>query len=276
MAGVCASVFAVMVLACSAVKAADLIYGVDTAGNLLDFSSASPGNLIDASAIQGLQINEQIRGIDIINGTLYGLGSFSDLYTLNTGALFGHATLVSTFTPELNGINFAFNSGPSLLYVASDNGQNLSLTTAGVATAGPTLSYAAGDVNAGAQGALDSMAYNYANGVFYGFDGKNSSYVSYNPVTGVLHTIATGVNVAARSGLDISPSTGIEYLATVPSGGSASSLYTVNIGTGAETLVGVIGDPNPLQTIAVVPEPGSASLLAFGVLVMLMRLRRSK
>jgi hypothetical protein len=272
-AGVCASVLAVMLLAVAPVTAADLVYGVDSQDNLLTFMSSTPGTLLTGSAISGLQSGEQIRGIDFVNGNLYGLGSFSDLYALNVTT--AHATLLNTFTPALNGINYGFNSGPSQLYVATDIGQNLTLTTAGVATAGPSLSYAPGDVNFGQQGSLDALAYNYSSGTFYGIDGHNHAYVSYNPVTGSMHTIATGVIVADITGLDISPSTGIEYMATVPNGGTSSSLYSVDLLTGTENLIGAIGDSNPVLAIAVVPEPGSVALLAVGGLLFGL-LRRKK
>ena len=119
--------------------------------------------MLSAHNISGLLGNEQLRGIDWVAGTLYGLGDGSHLYTINPNT--AAATLVGSFSPILNGIDFGFNAGPSQLYVSSDLGQNLTInpgTT--VATAGPN--YAAGS-------SLDGIAYDYVSGIFYGSSGSS-------------------------------------------------------------------------------------------------------
>jgi hypothetical protein len=68
------------------------------------------------------------------------------------------------------------------------------------------------------------------------------------------------------------------YLAEGPPGTpSASSLYTVDINTGAATLIGPMG-VNSISGLAVlVPEPASATLiLAAGTLALTRRSRRRK
>src|ERR1700690_1681616 len=106
---------------------AELVYGVsDQLDQLVSFNSASPGTLLSAVSITGMQSGEQMRGIDWISGTLYGLGDQSHLYTINPAT--GAATQVgAAFSPVLNGIDFGFNAGTSQLYVSSDLGQNLTL-----------------------------------------------------------------------------------------------------------------------------------------------------
>ena len=89
-----------------------MVYGVsDQLNELLTFDSASPQNGLSARAITGVQSGDQIRGIDWINGTLYGLGNESYLYTINPNT--GAATQVGAgqFSPLLNGTDFGFNQG---------------------------------------------------------------------------------------------------------------------------------------------------------------------
>src|SRR5580698_4420307 len=150
---------ALVALTSSSANAQEYIFGVSDELNLLvEFSSATPGTLKSAISMTGLAPGEQIRAIDWISTTLYGLGSKGHLYTINTTT--GAVTPVGpAFSPVLNGVNFGMGlagssfSGP--LYVASDFGQNLSVNpTTGVATPGPSYTGAA----------LDSISYDHING----------------------------------------------------------------------------------------------------------------
>ena len=159
---------------------AELVYGVsDQLGQLVSFDSASPGTLLSANSIIGTQSGEQIRGIDWISGTLYGLGSQSHLYTINPTT--GAATQVgAAFSPVLNGIDFGFNAGTSQLYVASDLGQNLTINpVTGVATAGVNYTGAS----------IDAMTYDYFSTSFYGISASTHDLYGMNPVTGATSLI---------------------------------------------------------------------------------------
>ena len=92
----------------------------DQLNQLVTFDSASPGTLLSAHNISGLQGNEQLRGIDWVNGTLYGLGDGSHLYTIDPNTAVATQVGAGSFTPALNGIDFGFNAGTSQLYVSSD------------------------------------------------------------------------------------------------------------------------------------------------------------
>ena len=65
---------------------AELLTGLTSTGNLVTFDSATPGTIASSVAITGLQAGETLLGIDRrpANGLLYGLGSTSRLYTINT------------------------------------------------------------------------------------------------------------------------------------------------------------------------------------------------
>jgi hypothetical protein len=250
---------------------AELIYGVsDQLNELVSFNSASPQTLLSAHNISGLQGNEELRGIDWIGTTLYGLGDGSHLYTINPNT--GVATLVGAqFSTVLNGIDFGFNAGVSQLYVSSDLGQNLTINpVTAVATAGPNYS--------GASSSIDAMAYDYVSGNFYGVSAVSQSLYALNPVTGAVTLIgSSGVNFVDRVGLDISPNTDIAYFSGTV--GGQTELFTVNKATGAMTLVGDIGTPGELtsglDSLAVAPEPSAVACLVTGGLLFAL-LRRKK
>src|SRR5439155_91777 len=83
---------------------AERIYAVTTDNQLISFNSTTPGNILSALTLSGLQSGEQIVGIDFWNGALYGVGNQSRLYTLNPAT-----GLVSTI--GLAGIDFSRHNG---------------------------------------------------------------------------------------------------------------------------------------------------------------------
>ncbi len=248
---------------------AELVYGVsDQLDQLVSFDSATPGTLLSAVSITGMQSGEQMRGIDWISGTLYGLGDQSHLYTINP--VTGAATQVGTaFSPVLNGIDFGFNAGTSQLYVSSDLGQNLTINPiTGVATAGPNYSGAS----------VDSLAYDYFNTSFYGISAASHDLYSMNPATGATTLIGpTGVSFTDRIGFDISPLSNVAFFSGTVAG--QTEFFSVNLSTGALSLIGDVGTPGELtsglDSIAVVPEPATVALSAIGGL-MLVLFRRKK
>ena len=264
-----------MTLVCSNAKA-DLVYGVsDQLDQLVSFDSATPGTLDSAIALTGLPSGEQIRGIDWLNGTLYGLGDQSHLYTINPAT--GFCTPVGPgFSPILNGIDFGLANGTSLLYVASDLGQNITLNpTTGAATVGPNYTGAS----------LDAIAYNFVTGTFVGVSADTHDLYNINPATGNASLIgASGVNFLDRVGLTVSPSSDLAYFSGTVNG--QTELFTVNMSTGAFSLVGDVGTPGEITSgldsiadtglITTVPEPSSAAFLAIGGGLAIMFMRRKK
>jgi len=260
----------------------EMIYAVDTDNNLINFWSDAPATILNAYAISGIQNAEEIRGLDYWNGTLYGLGSFSRLYTITE---FGTATQVGgVFVPPLSGQTFGTDNGPAGLQVVSglSGGQNL-LVNRGTAavTVQPNLAYAAGDPLVGISPRVDALAYDDATGVWYAGDTLQNSLATLNPATGLLNTIGLlGIDASRYNGMDVSPFSSIMYMGTpAASSDPQANLYTVNKVTGMSTLIGQIGAPGDnylIRGLTVVPEPGGFAFLALGFGVLFLARRRQE
>ena len=91
---------------------AEPIYALTESHRLISFDSATPRTLTNDFTISGLQNGEALHGIDFrpANLPLYGVSTFSNLYTLNTFT--GAATLASTLSTPLNGTSFGVDFNP--------------------------------------------------------------------------------------------------------------------------------------------------------------------
>ncbi len=254
----------------AAPTASQQVYAVTKNNRLVSFKAAKSCKLVADYAITGMQPGEKMLGIDFRPATaaLYGIGSTSRLYTIDTGS--GAATIVGSgpITTALASDNIGFDFNPTVdrIRLVTDSGQNLRLhpDTAAVAFIDTSLAYGGADVNAGAT--PDVVGAGYTNPdvitttatVLYDIDATLDILVSQNPPnSGTLNTIgALGVNAKSNSGFDISLNDA--YLIVTPSkdpGGNcgASQLYTVNLGTGSASFLGAIGTAKPIRAMAVVP-----------------------
>jgi hypothetical protein len=250
----------------------ELIYGVTTSNLLISFNSGAPGTILSSVAITGLQAGETILGIDFrpANKQLYGLGSTSRLYSINLST--GAATAVgSQFTPALSGTAFGFDFNPVVdrIRVTSSSGQNLRLNpNDATAIIDINLSYAAGDVNAGATPRVVGSAYtnNFSGATtttLYDIDSNLDILVTQNPPNnGTLNTVgALGFNTSDLVGFDISRVSGTAFASLNAPAAATSQFFTVNLTTGAVTLVGTIGGGVALLDIATVPTAVPGDLL---------------
>ncbi len=264
--------------------AAELTYGVTDTGFLVSFDSATPGTIESGSALSGLQLNEQILGIDVrpATGELYGVGSFSNLYRIDTAS--GAASLVGAggFSPALNGSSFGFDFNPVIdrIRLVSDADKNTVLNpNDGTATGVTDLFYAAGDDNAGSDPNVVHSAYTNSflgttSTQLYGIDTGLDLLVTQANSAGTLQTVgAIGTDVTDVGGFDISGVTGDAFLAVVDNGASQTMFWSIDLTTGVGSFIGPVGGGSTLTAIAVVPEPASALLLAAGTLVTLRRRR---
>ncbi|TAJ22206.1 MAG: DUF4394 domain-containing protein [Planctomycetota bacterium] len=256
------------------------VYGVDASNTLVSFRPGRPGALLSSVAVSGLAAGEQLLGIDFrpATGELYGLGSTSRVYVVDKSSGIASALGTGPFAPLLAGgeFGFDFNPVPDRIRVVSDAEQNLRLNpnTGAVAAVDLPLAYAAGDASVGADPAVTAAAYtqNFAGTsttALFGIDAAKGALVAQNPPNdGKLNTIGSlGVSPATNAiGFDVSAYGGA--LATlVPAVGAASSLYSINLNSGAATLVGAVAGV-ALRDIAIEPPspPMLVALTAAGTL----------
>ncbi|MFN2513298.1 MAG: DUF4394 domain-containing protein [Pyrinomonadaceae bacterium] len=244
------------------------IFAVTSANNLVRFSSATPGTIDASVSITGLQTGETILGIDVRPATrqIYALGSTSRLYTLNPST--GAATQVGTgtFTVALSGTSFGFdfNPVPDRIRVVSDAEQNMRLhpdlgtvVDFDAATAGVQP-----DPNLNPPGNVVAVAYtNNAAGAttttLYAIDSASDMLVRIggpdgtpSPNLGTVTDIGPlGVNTSDAVGFDIANGSGTAFAALTV--GGTAGLYTINLTTGAATLVGNVGGTEGIRGITV-------------------------
>lgn len=284
-----APTIAAAIIACALITPAnaELIYGVTEQDVLLTWDSATPGTIISGTTIMGLGVNERVQSIDFrpSTGELYAIGSHSRLYKININT--GVATAIGgPFSTMLNGGNFGMDFNPvvDLIRITSNADQNLRVdpNTGAVVASDPFLAYASGDPNFGLNPNVTHSTYNNnfpgaQSTLLFGIDAGLDILVQQDPANaGTLHTVGSlGINIAEDGGFDISGVTGIAYAALRPNTQSVSYLYSINLGTGAATLIGEIGGGVNIRamTIAPIPAPGTLIALAAGVLAVRTRRR---
>jgi hypothetical protein len=246
------------------------IFALTTNNNLISFSSDSPGTILSTTAITGLQAGESLVGIDFrpAVGLIYGLSNQSRVYILDSTT--GQARQTAILSESAIGANFGvdFNPVPDRLRVVNESNQNLRINVEnGVAAVDTPLAFAAGDPNASADPNVVASAYinNFAGTTattLYGIDSNLDILVLQNPPNnGTLNTVGSlGVDTTDVAGFDIAAGS-TRAFASLNVGGS-SGLYTINLRTGAATLVGTIGGGQAIRDITVDPR---RSLTAFAV-----------
>ena len=251
--------------------AGPVVFALTANNSLISFNAATPGMVGSPIAITGLGQGETLVGLDFRarNNLLYGVSSASRIYTINTGTGAATAIGAAAFTPALNGTSFGvdFNPVPAVIRLTSDADQNLRLNPDTGAVLGTDMAqtYPTGDANAGANPNLVAVAYtnNFdrtATTTLYGIDSNLDILVRQgsvggapdSPNNGRLTTIgALGVNTTDQVGFDIAAPNDVAFASLTTMGASSSSLYSINLNTGAATLVGAIGGGALIRDIAI-------------------------
>jgi hypothetical protein len=233
------------------------IYAVDLSNNFALFHSLSPGTVARKLAITGLPADERIVAFDFrpADGKLYGVGTDSRVYVVDT--ITAVATAVGpAFTPAVDGEHFSVALDPvtdQIRLQSAESGQNLRLdpATGAVVAEDAVLAYASGDPNAAETPAIAATAVTTGAGAAtYGIDWLLDEFVVMpDPSTGQVTTIgATGVSTAPCAALDVGGD-GVMYASMTTSG--INHLYTMNLGTGAATLLDEIDVVASIQSIAI-------------------------
>ncbi len=266
---------------------AQTIYGVTSSLNLVTFNAAAPGTITSTVPLTGLVAGHSFSGLDFrpANGQLYALSynaisGAAQVYRVRTGT--GVMTPIGTglmLASGMTSIGFDFNPTVDRIRVTSATRQNYRLNPndGTLAATDGTLTYAAGDANASATPNVRAVA--YANNLpsvtstsiyYYDFN-LNILATSTAPNTGSINTIGSaGISAGSGTGIDMdiytNPSTVANggFLAASTAGGN-SSLYMLNLSTGAATMVGMIGVGNNIINIATEVAPTPANKLIYGL-----------
>lgn len=288
------SLFFVLGMLASVASQGYTVYGLTTRDQLVKFDSSSPMMLSQQTFIQGLGSNESLLGIDYrpANGMIYGVGSFGKIYTINPST--GMATFVAnlfnstTSTPiMLNGSEFGvdFNPVADRLRLTSDAGMNLRINVA----SGATIVDGALNQSSGMPYIVGSAYTNSDNDpttgtTLYNIDSSSNMLTVQNPPNNGTQVGVglLGVDITALAGFDIvrNGANNFAFAALQPSGTVGSMFASVNLTTGAATMLGNIGMASTSDSIAIrditmmpVPEPATMIVMALSGLLIRRRCR---
>jgi Domain of unknown function (DUF4394) len=251
--------------------ASNIIYGLTANNQLISFNSLTPNSISSSRAITGLVAGDTLLGMDFrpATGQLMAVSSGNRIYAINP--ITGAATQVGSapFTPVLNSqvIGLDFNPIPDRIRLVTDAEQNLRLhpDTGAVAGVDTNLAYAPDDANASANPAIVSAAYtnNFAGATtttLYVLDATLDTLVRQGSVGGTpdspnggrLFTVGRlGINIGNNSGFDIAAPGDVAYVSATLPNDTTTGFYSINLTTGATTLIGPIAGGQLIRDIAV-------------------------
>ncbi|MBW3509103.1 DUF4394 domain-containing protein [Janthinobacterium sp. NKUCC06_STL] len=238
--------------------AAPVAYGLTDDNRIVSFKTATPNTLDANVAVTGLAAGERLLGFDIRpkDGLLYGISSAGRIVTIapDTGVVTVKATLAADAADAsapytaIAGTAFGvdFNPVADRLRVIGNTGQSLRIN---VDTGATTTD---GAVNrAGATPAVTAAAYSNSfagttSTMLFDIDTASASLALQNPPNdGTLVNVgALGVAVAGDVGFDIAGgANGLALAALRTSATGPSSLYRIDLATGAAVLSGGAATP---------------------------------
>ena len=241
---------------------APVIVGLSDAGTLVSFAPLTPNSLTSTVTISGVAAGETLLGMDVRpkDRLLYALSSAGKIYTIDpaTGAATAKATLTADAADAtspyvgIGGSAFAvdFNPLADRLRVISDTGQNLRIHVDTGATTTDAAINAAGATPLVTGAAYTNSFAGTTTTSLLDIDTNGATLALQNPPNdGTLVAVgALGVNAAGNAGLDIAGgANGLALAALRTSAGGPSSLYRIDLLTGAATLVN--GAANPAMSL---------------------------
>jgi hypothetical protein len=237
---------------------AETAYALDGRNLLLRFDTNSPGFIESTQVIRGLQPGELILGLDFrpANGMLYGLGSTSRLYTIDIATGQARPVAPMPFTPALEGTEFGFDFNPTVdrIRLVSNTGQNLRLhpDTGVVAAVDARLNQSGTDRPVIVGAAYTNSVAGATSTTMYTIDAETRALQTQVPPNdGTQNRIGmTNIDMSELAGFDISPTTGMAYIATRVRGSNASALYQVSLSNAATILLGVFDRADQISGLA--------------------------
>ena len=235
-------------------------YALTQDSKLLFLNANNPSMITSQVMISGLQSGERILGIDFrpATGQLYGVGSSSRIYVIDTKTGAARAIGTTAFTPAITvttSVGFDFNPTVDRICLVTSTGQNLRLNPET-----GTVAATDGSINGAANASIGAVAYTQnragaSTTVLYDIDvANNKLYKQDPPNDGKLVEVGNlGVDPTEADGFDISPD-GATALTSLSVGGS-SNLYTIDLNSGKATLIGnlsskIIGLAIPTEAVA--------------------------
>ena len=233
----------------------------------------SSGAQLSEVNVSGLLNGEQLMGVDHrpATGQVIGFartpreGNNTTRRTYSIDVETGVATPLAVMNNTPGQANTGVDVNPFVdrLRIVGTTDRNLRVNMdTGATTLDGAIKYAAGDPNAGKNADVAGSAYTNsvspapASTTLYALDIRNNVLATQAPPNdGVLNTVGSFAGTfTSNAGFDISGASGNAY-ASLTNGGT-SKLYTVDLTTGALTLVGTIGDGAALEGMTVTPGSG--------------------
>src|SRR5215213_9646193 len=248
------------------------IYGLTATSQLVSFTATTPGTTSSPLAITGLAAGEQIKAIDFrpSTGQLYGLAvnaaaTLGRLYVINTATGVATALGASTFSlPGVGSFSIDFNPVVDRIRLVSTAGLNMRLhpDLGTIVSTDTPLNPATATI---ADIAYSNSIPLSTSTTLYDIDLTTDALYTQNPPNaGLLNLVGVlGADVTNQAGFDISQ---LEVAYAQINDGVTASFYTLNLATGAATLVGAIGN-TAVVDIAAAPITQGQTQCSFTVTV---------
>jgi len=249
------------------------------------------GNIAGATrtAITGLADGDRFVGIDLRPGDnlLYGVTLSNQIYTVN--ALTGAASFVSALSAPIidpmlaYGVDFnpaADFAGGASLRLVSSAGNNFAINALTGAVGNAANNIGGGITGVAYSNSMPNPSMAPASTELYYIDTATDTLrvatTAFNSPT--ITTIgALGVDALNANGFDLLPG-GMGYAALNVDAGSSltTGIYSIDITSGAATLLGTYNGTLSGLTVAAIPEPGTYGMMAAGLLAVGALARRRR